>query len=258
MQGAVIDLDGTVYHSTDPVPDVPEAIAALREHGVDVVFASNTSTKSRETCRDRLRNIGVEADIEDILTSASVTASHVAEVYEGQRVMVMGSDTLHTEFANAGVRTTDDPDAAEVVVVGKDRDLDYDRLTRIVRAAVRDVPLVVTNQDRISPTSSGIVPGTGAIVAAVTWAADREPDTVTGKPHDPMIDAIGSQLSCSLSDAVVIGDNLESDIALGERAGMETVLVLSGVAAEADVAARSTVPTHVIDSLADVERLLEA
>lgn len=258
IQGAVIDLDGTVYRSTDPVPGAPEAITALRDRGVDVVFASNTSTKSRATCLYRLSNIGVDANSADILTSASVTATHVASEYEGRRVLAIGSPALYDELANAGVETTDDPDLAEVVVVGKDRDVDWERLTRVVRAAVRDVPFVVTNRDRISPTSGGIVPGTGALVAAVAWAADRDPDAVAGKPHDPMIDAIDARLNCSLSDAIVIGDNLESDVALGDRAGMKTVLVLSGVAEAADVGTGTPRPTHVLGSLAEVETLFVA
>jgi 4-nitrophenyl phosphatase len=254
MQGAVIDLDGTVYRSTDPVSDVPETIETLRDRGVDIIFASNTSTKSRATCQRRLRNIGIAAEREEILTSASVTAKHVATTYEGQRVFAVGSAALFGELADAGIQTTDDPQAAEAIVVGKDRDIDWEGLTRVVRAAVRDVPFVATNRDRVSPTSSGIVPGTGTLVAAVAWAANREPDTVTGKPHDPMIDAIAERLDCELSEAFVIGDNIESDIALGERAGIPTVLVLSGVAAESDLDDASTQPTHVLDSLADVER----
>ena len=257
MDATVLDLDGTVYESTDPIPGAPEAIARLRDRGIDVLFVSNTSTKSRATCRERLRNVGVEADTEAILTSASVTASYVATTYENRRVFAVGSTALYEELANAGVRTTADPEAAGVVVVGKDRDIDWERLTRLVRATIRDVPFVVTNRDRVSPTSSGIVPGTGALVAAVAWAAGREPDAVAGKPHDPMIDAIDAKLDCPLSEAVVIGDNLESDVALGERAGMKTALVLSGVAGQADVASGSTRPDYVIDSLADVDRLFE-
>lgn len=256
MNGAVIDLDGTVYRSSQAVPGAPAAIAALRERDVDVVFVSNTSKKSRETCRDRLRNIGVAADLEDVVTSASVTAAHVASTYDGRPALVIGSDALFEELSTHGVATTDDVDEAEVVVVGKDTDFDYDRLTKAVRAVDGDAPFVVTNRDRASPTGEGLVPGTGTIVAAISWGAGREPDVVAGKPNGPMVEATAERLDATLSEAVMIGDNLETDIRLGERAGMETVLVLSGLADRTDLPMGSVQPDHVIDSLADVESVV--
>lgn len=256
MDGAVIDLDGTVYRSSQAVPGAPEAIATLRDRDVEVVFVSNTSKKSRETCRDRLREIGIAADIEDVVTSASVTAAHVASTYDGRTALAIGSDALLEELSRHGVATTDDVDEAEIVVVGKDTDFDYDRLTRAVRAVDGDAPFVVTNRDRASPTAEGLVPGTGTIVAAISWGAGREPDVVAGKPHEPMVEATAERLDAALCDAVMIGDNVETDIQLGERAGMETALVLSGLADGTDLPTGSVQPDHVIDSLADVESVL--
>lgn len=258
MRGAVVDLDGTVYRSTEPIPGAVQGVASLRDSGIDTVFVSNTSSKSRDTCRGRLEQIGIEAALEDVITSASVTATYVAETYPGATVFAIGQPALLDELVAAGVSVTTDPEGAGPVVVGKDRSFDFETLTRALHALDGGGPFVVTNQDRTAPVGDGIEPGTGAIVAAIATATGRDPDVVTGKPHDPMLEAALDRLDVPASDCLVVGDNPESDIAMGARAGMTTVQVRSGIADRSSPAASAVEPDYVVESMAELDRVIDA
>lgn len=253
MRAAIVDLDGTVYRSETPVEGAASGIAALRAAGVDVVFVSNTSTKSRETCRRRLERIGIDATASDVITSASVAADYVAADRPEAVAMAVGQPALLEELRRAGVTLTDDPDAAEVVVVGKDRSFDFDTLTRAARAIEAGAAFVATNRDGRSPVDGGIEPGTGSLVAAVAAAADREPDAVAGKPHGPIVDRTLDRLGVEPADCLVVGDNPAMDVAMGERAGMRTLLVLSGIADRTDD--WEVRPDHVVETIGEVTAL---
>lgn len=170
----------------------------------------------------------------------------------------IGQPALFDELEAADVGITADPSVADLLVVGKDRSFDLGTLTRVLHALDDGVPFVVTNMDRVSPTSDGLEPGTGALVGSLVGASDREPDVVTGKPHDAMIDAMFDRLGVSASDCLVVGDSLESDIAMGHRAGMTTVLVLSGIADHDGAEVRSVEPDHVVESMAELDEVLDA
>lgn len=256
MRAAIVDLDGTIYRSTDPVAGAVEGIRRLRSAGLEVIFVSNTSTKSRTTCRDRLVDIGIDVGLEDVLTSTSITATHVAESHPGTDVIAIGEDALADELEHAGVELTDNPEAADVLVVGKDRSFDFETLTTAVRAIDSGARFVVTNRDRRTPSADGIVPGTGALVAAIAAAAGRDPDVVTGKPNDPTVEAVLDRLDLPASDCFVIGDNIETDVAIGEHAGMTTVLIESGLHT-GDVT-RDLCPDYVLGSLASIDEVLAA
>lgn len=258
MSGAIIDLDGTVYRSTIPVTGAVEGITKLRDADVDILFVSNTSTKSRDACLERLKRIGIEVSLEDIVTSALVTANYVSQTYPDEEVLAIGGEALIEELRRAGVSITDNPNSADVLVVGKDRSFDYDTLTRGLRALDRDTPFVVTNQDRTSPTEDGIVPGAGAIIGAIVAAAGREPDVVAGKPNDPMIDVTLDRLDAPPSRCLVIGDNVNTDVAMGQRAEMTTVLVRSGVDNNEVDGEQECDPDYILDSMATIDEVLKS
>lgn len=257
MKGAVIDLDGTVYRSEQLVPGAREGITMLRKAGVDVAFVSNTATKSRETCLKRLTGLGIDATRRDVITSASVTARHVSENYPDANTMAIGQPALVEELSRAGATLVEEPSDTDVLVVGKDRSFGYDTLTRGLHALENDAAFVATNRDGKSPTDDGNEPGSGAVVAAVAAAAGREPDVVAGKPHDPIVEATFDRLALDPSECFVVGDNPDMDVALGERAGMTTVLVLTGVTGRDDPAVREKRADHVVERLTDLEALLD-
>ena len=256
MECAIIDLDGTVYRSQTVIPGAREGIERLRDGGLNVVFVTNSSTKTRETCRDRLASLGIEAAVDDILTSASVTAAYVTREYPTASVLTIGSPALDHEFSQADGTLTEDPTEADVLVVGKDRSFDFETLTRGLRALESRATFVGTNEDRKVPTDSGMVPGCGALIAAISYAANQDPDQICGKPHDPMIEVSLDKLAADPADCLVIGDNPETDIEMGRRAGMTTVLVLTGLVDRSDPLLADEPADHVVDSLEDLSTLL--
>lgn len=255
MDAAVIDLDGTVYISSAPVPGAVEGIRQLREAGLDLVFVTNTSSKSRDTCLERLRRLGVQCQREEIISSASVAAEIVADNHSDDDVYVIGMEALREELLNAGLTITDTPEEADVLVVGKDRSFTFDSINRALDVLGHGAPFVATNRDRASPTGDGLEAGTGAIIQAIAFASDREPDVIAGKPHDPMIDATLDFLDCPPSRCVMIGDNPETDLIMGRRAGMMTVLQPSGLGGGQPEAVDAA--DHVVDSLEEILDILE-
>jgi 4-nitrophenyl phosphatase len=256
MKSAIIDLDGTVYRSQTVIPGAREGIEQLRNEGVDVVFVTNSSTKTRETCQDRLASLGIEAAVDDILTSASVTAAYVTREYPTASVLTIGSPALDHEFFEADVTLTDDPTEADVLVVGKDTSFDFATLTRGLRAIESGAAFVGTNEDRKVPTDSGMIPGCGALIAAISYAGNHEPEQICGKPHDPMIEVSLDRLATDPADCVVVGDNPETDLEMGRRAGMMTVLVLTGLVDRTDPLLADEPADHVVDSLEELSTLL--
>ena len=257
MDAALIDLDGTVYRSSTAIPGAPAGIDTLRDRGIDIIFVTNSATKSREECRDRLASLGTEADVSQFLTSASVTATTVTSEYPAASVLVIGEPALHDEFTRAGATLTTDPTDADVVVVGNDSTFGYETLTRGLQAVDAGAALIGTNGDRKVPTDSGMAPGAGALLEAIAYAANHEPDQICGKPNQPMIDVSLETLGVDPAACMIIGDNPETDIAMGRRAGLTTVLVLSGLVDETDPILETDPADYAIDSLGDIETVLE-
>ena len=255
MDAAIIDLDGTVYRSETVIPGAPEGIDYLREAGLDIAFVTNSATKSREQCRDRLASLGVDAAVSEILTSASVTASYVTTEYPNASVMAIGEQAVHDELTQAGATLTTTPTDADVLVVGNDRTFDFETLTRGLQAVDSGAVLVGTNGDRKVPTDAGMKPGAGALIEAIGYAANKEP-VICGKPNEPMVDVSLETLGTKPADCLIVGDNPETDIEMGRRAGLTTVLVLSGLVDESDPRLDENPPTHVIESLGEISTVL--
>ncbi len=257
MDAAIIDLDGTVYRSETVIPGAPEGIKYLRDAGLNVAFVTNSSTKSRRECQDRLASLGIDAAVSEILTSASVTASYVTTAYPHAAVMALGEPALDDELTDAGATLTTNPTAAEVLVVGKDTTFDFETLTRGLQALDSGAAFVGTNGDRTVPTDSGLKPGAGALIAALEYAANQDPEVICGKPNAPMIDVSLETLQTDAANCMVVGDNPETDIAMGRRAGLTTVLVLTGVANRSDSLLNELPPEYVIESLGEISTVLD-
>jgi len=251
MDAAIIDLDGTVYRSETVIPGAPAGIEYLRDAGLDVAFVTNSSTKSRQACRERLASLGIETTVSEILTSASVTATYVTTEYPNATVMAIGEPALCDELTQAGATLTTNPTAADVLVVGKDTTFDFETLANGLQAVDSGAVFVGTNGDRKVPTDSGLQPGAGALIAAIGYAANKEP-VICGKPNQPIVDVSLETLETNPADCLVIGDNPETDIEMGRRAGMTTVLVLSGLVDKSALRSDEKPADHVIASLGDI------
>ncbi|PSP55745.1 HAD family hydrolase [Halobacteriales archaeon QS_1_67_19] len=256
LEGAILDLDGTVYRGDDLLPGAGDAVRELRAAGASVLFVSNKPIERRERYREKLVRLGVPCEREDLVTSASVTAAFLARHHPDRTAYVVGEEPLREELREAGLAVTDDPVEATVVVASMDRQFDYGTLTDALDAMDEETPFVATNPDRTCPVEGGEIPDAAGMIGAIEGVTGRDLDRLLGKPSETMLETAVAELGVDPGDCLVAGDRLETDIEMGVRAGMTTALVLTGVTDREDLEAASVSPDYVLDSLGGVRELL--
>ena len=252
--GLIVDLDGVVWLGGEPIEGAVEAIAALRAHGVRLLFLTNDPSSSRAEQAARLTAIGVPAGAADVMTSAAATARFLAGRAElsGCSAFVIGSPSFQREIADAGFELVPAAAArtARVVVVGGHEGFDFAELRAATRALANGAQLYGAGRDRVVPTVDGPEPATGAILAAVETAAGITA-TVVGKP-EPFMFELAREALPECKRVAVVGDNLASDIAGAKRSGLDAILVLTGTSTEADLCRADYAPDLVLASLAEL------
>jgi 4-nitrophenyl phosphatase len=256
-RGVVLDVDGTVVRGDEPIPGAAEGLDRLGRAGLRRLFVSNNPTKRPPAYAERLRRAGFDAHPDEIVTAGTITTDYLAEHHAGDALFVVGEDALVDQLTDAGLTVVVDETRADTVVVSIDRTFDYDRLSTALRACDDEsVTLVGTDPDMVIPAAEGDLPGSGAIINAVAGVVGRDPDVMLGKPSEPAQRIVRERLGLPPADCLVVGDRLDTDIALGERAGMTTVLVRTGVTDDRDLERSDVRPDHVLDSLGDVGSIL--
>lgn len=256
FEGAVLDMDGTIYRGEQALPGAAGAIGRLREAEIQPLFFSNNPTKSKQAYTDRLERFGIDAEPEEVLSAGTVTTTFLTDEHTDETVYLIGADGLEAQFKDAGIDLVTDATAADVLVVSWTRAFGYGDLLAGYRAIEAGATFYGTDPDRLIPAEQGMVPGSGAIVNAVAGTAEREPEKLLGKPSAEAQRAALESLSVPPERCLVVGDRLNTDIALGDRAGMTTVLVRTGVTTDTDLEGSDIQPDHVIDSLADIEEVV--
>lgn len=257
VEAAIVDLDGTVYHGDEPLPGASEGVDALRAAGASLLFFSNNPIYDGEDYVERLRGMGLDVRHGEAVSAADVTREYLVERHAGDEIFLVGTDALADMLRAADLALTDEPEAAEVLLASWTPEFGYDDLVDALRAADGGITLLGTDPDRTFPGSEGKpIPGSGAVINAVAGVLEREPDRVLGKPSEEALAAALERLGVPAEDVLVVGDRLDTDVAMGERAGMETAVVLTGVTDRADVEASDVKPDHVLDSLAEVGQLI--
>ncbi len=239
----IFDLDGVVYRGGEPVPGSADLVAELHATHTLVRFATNNSTATRDEYVDRLRRLGISTAREEVVTSTSATITHLSRhLPEVRSVLALGESGLERELREAGYQVVTADEAApehydgedlemrfDAVVCGLDRRVTFRRLATAATAVRSGARFVATNADLRFPTPTGFLPGAGAIVAALRAATGQDP-LVIGKPEPAMFIAILEAAGVPASQALVIGDNPDSDVVAARRAGIGVALVLTGVA----------------------------
>jgi HAD superfamily hydrolase (TIGR01450 family) len=264
----LVDLDGVVYRGAQPVPGIAAVLARRAALGDRVIYVTNNSRSHREEYRAKLRKMKVPLPDgeESIVTAARATAVLLAESDPPPRLaMVLGGPGLARELRDVGIRVVSPNErglraAPDALVVGVDFSLTYERLSIAATAVRRGARFVATNRDPMYPTAEGLNAGAGAMVAAIAVAAAREPDLVVGKPQPRLFEAASELAGIPADEAVVIGDNLVTDIRAAIAIGARSVLMLTGVSDEADLAAAApgARPTAVARDAAELEAALQA
>jgi len=250
------DLDGVVWRGDDPIPGSADGVAALRAGGLRVVFVTNNSSGTRADYAKKLVACGVPAEPDDVLSSAMAAAQLLAsDLAPGSHVLACSGPGVREALDAVGLVSVESA-PADAVVVGWHRDFDFDRLTVASDAVRAGARFVATNVDPTYPSSDGVLPGNGALVAAVKTAAGREPE-VAGKPMAPMVALV--RRACG-GHGVMVGDRPSTDGAFAAALEWPFALVLSGIVGRAGEEAipDPTPPFVAADLRALAPALLEA
>lgn len=251
----LLDLDGTIYRGEEVIPEAPAFIHQLKEKGIPFLYLTNNSSASPERLAERLTRMGILAEPEEFFTSAMATAQMIKDLEKEKdpsrvSIYTIGEEGLHQAFVNEGFNIVASA-PADYVVVGIDRSFTYEKMKQGVQAIYQGARFISTNRDRAIPTEAGLAPGNGALTASLSFATGQAPIYV-GKPEATMIRLALASLGCIEEEALLIGDNLETDIAAGASSNVDTLLVYTGFSQERDLAESNIQPTYKAHHLAQV------
>jgi HAD superfamily hydrolase (TIGR01450 family) len=255
IRAFLLDMDGTLYVTEQLVPGALEFLALLRERELPYVFLTNNSSQRAEYYRDRLRRLGIAAETSDILTSGEATVHHLRTETPHRRVYLLGTPSLEAEFAEGGFTLVDakEPDC---VVVGFDKTLTYEKLKRACLLVAAGVPYFATHPDFTCIEDEGLIPDTGAFTEAIRTVTHRTPKVI-GKPQPEMVAAALARLGHPAAESAMVGDQLDTDQTMANRAGLFGVLVLSGeTSRERLEAQRGVRPDLVVENVGELGRVL--
>lgn len=267
IDGFVFDLDGTVYLGETALPGAVEGINELRRRNKRIIFVSNKPLYLRHNYAAKLTRLGIPTSPEEVITSAFVLAHHLAHTAPDLRLYVIGEENLRHELRSHGLQIVAelldqdpkeviDPQGIDAVVVAFDRTLDYRKVNTAYQALCRGARFLATNADKTCPMPGGALPDAGATITALEYITGRKVELIAGKPSSLITQVALEQLGLPPERCMMVGDRLETDIRMGQQAGMVTAVVLTGVTMRGDVARLNTPPDFVIENLGEVPGLI--
>jgi NagD protein len=245
----LMDMDGVLVHEEQAIPGADRFLARLRERGTPFLVLTNNSIYTRRDLAARLLASGLEVPEESIWTSALATSSFLEDQRPGGSAFVIGEAGLTTALHAAGYTLTErDPD---YVVLGETRTYSFERITRAIRLVAAGARFIATNPDVTGPSPDGPLPATGSVAALISRATGVAPYFV-GKPNPLMMRSALNALDAHSESTAMIGDRMDTDIVSGLEAGLETILVLTGVTTRAEAERHPFRASRVVDSVADL------
>ncbi|MFH1222579.1 MAG: HAD-IIA family hydrolase [Candidatus Micrarchaeota archaeon] len=251
----IFDLDGTLYRGEQPIEGAGAAVASLRAAGFRVLFLSNAGTNSRREMAEKLQRLGVKAAAEEIYSSAYGAARYVLEKYgNGATYYAVAEKSMHDELQSLGlVHSEQQPKA---VIISLDRHVTYDKLAKAYLLVRAGAEFIATNKDPEYPVENGFLPGAGSVVAAVETPLGFPP-VLIGKPSTMLIDWMLKDCNIKKSEVLIVGDALQTDIAVAKKAKIKSALVLTGIATKKDLEKeRKLKPDMVLASVKQLPAML--
>jgi HAD superfamily hydrolase (TIGR01450 family) len=251
FDGFLVDLDGVVWVGREMVPGSAEVLRELLDMGKEIVFVTNNPGRPAAEYARRLAGMGVEIGAERIVTAGEATASLAMErAGEGSSAFVIGAPAFHETVAAAGLKLLEGEAGreADVVIVSGHRGFDYEELLTATLALQRGAALFATSHDPTLPMPGGPWPGTGAVLAAVETASGATAE-IGGKP-EPHLFELARERIAAAERVAMVGDRVSSDIEGGRRAGLATILVLSGATSREEAETAVPAPDRIVEDLA--------
>jgi HAD superfamily hydrolase (TIGR01450 family) len=249
----LMDMDGTIYLGSKLLPGAKDWLALLNAYRIPYYFLTNNSSHSRLEYADKLNGLGLRVSEDQIFTSGEATAIYLNKHFPKARVYVVGVPSLEGEFKQHGfVLTEDEPD---VVVLGFDITLTYEKIWKLSDLIVAGKPYIATHPDINCPTEKGFKPDIGAMIELFAVSTGRRPDVIIGKPYAPIVRSLEEKVGIPVDQLCMVGDRLYTDIALGQW-GIKTALVLSGETKAEDLEGSQFLPDIICRDIAEMTGLL--
>ncbi|AWE08447.1 TIGR01457 family HAD-type hydrolase [Lysinibacillus sp. 2017] len=243
------DLDGTIYRGKAGIESAVQFVHYLQAQKIEPFYLTNNSSKTREMLQQSLRDIGINAPLEHIYSSALATAKYVAKICTDKKVNVVGEQGIRTALEQEGLEITDEQSA--VLVMGIDRQITYDKLVKASFYVQNGAELIGTNGDIKFPSERSFAPGNGSFVHLVANVAGVTP-TFIGKPSPVMLQIVADEHHFTKEQMVMVGDNYDTDILCGINFGCDTIHVNTGVTPTDRVKQQSKLPTYCVENLLEL------
>lgn len=268
IDGFIFDLDGTVYVGEKTLPGAVQTIAYLRERGKRVLFVSNKPLQPRAAYAQKLTRLGIPCTPDDVVTSGFVLGYYLSRHFPDLRYYVIGESALKEELRGHGLTTVEElldqdpkeviqPDGIDAVVVAFDRTLDYRKLNTAYQAIRNGARFFATNADKACPMPGGAIPDAGATIAALEYITGRKLELLAGKPSDLIVRVVLDKLGLPPERCLMMGDRLETDILMGQQAGMKTAVVLTGAATRESAERLNPPPDFILSHIGELPDALE-
>jgi NagD protein len=249
----LMDMDGVLVREQHAIPGAQEFLARLRELGLPFLVLTNNSMYTRRDLAARLARTGLDVPEESIWTSALATAQFLEDQRPDGTAFVVGESGLTTALHEVGYTMSErDPD---YVVLGETRTYSFERITEAIRLVAAGSRFIATNPDNVGPTPDGPLPATGSVAALISRATGVDPYYV-GKPNPLMMRSALNAIEAHSETTAMIGDRMDTDIVSGLEAGLETILVMTGVTTPGEAERYSYRPSRIVDSVADLVKEL--
>ena len=259
LNGAVVDLDGTVYRGGTLLDGARDGIDTLRDAGLSPLFFSNNPTRDGETYVQHLSDLGVDVRPGEAASAGDVTTDYLRANHADDGVLFVGAEGLRDQLEAAGVTLTEDPAETDVLLGSWTPSFDYEDMNAALQAVDTKTTFLGTDPDRTFPRENGgLEPGSGAIINALAATVGQQPDAILGKPSKQALALATERLDTPPTECLIVGDRLSTDLAMGAQAGMTTVLVLTGVSDRGDIDGSDVDPDFVIDGLGDIGTVLQS
>ena len=225
----IFDLDGTIYRGEHLIPRADEVINRLKSLGKKIVFVSNKTTGTVIDYYHLLKNWGLNINVDEIINSTLVVINYLNQNFEGQCFFAIGEDSFVSEIKKSGLKYSTDPKEVKILLVTLDRTLDYQKLEIAAQALENGAKFFAANIDDTCPVDSGEVLDAGSTISALEKRTHRKLELHFGKPSEFMFKEIKNRLKLDPARTLLIGDRVETDIAMGNKFGIDTALVGTGV-----------------------------
>lgn len=249
-KGYLIDLDGTMYKGTERIEAASDFVKRLRQKNIPYLFVTNNSSRTPAQVAEKLRGFDIPAEEELVFTTSMATANYIYDRKKDASIYLIGEEGIRTALEEKGFQFAGEH--AEYVVVGIDRDLTYEKLAVACLAVRNGAVFLSTNADVALPTERGFMPGNGSITAVITVSTKTKPIFI-GKPESIIVEQALRVLGTNKNETLMVGDNYDTDIMAGMNAGMDTVLVHTGVTTREMLSSYDSKPTYTINSLDEWE-----